>query len=145
MSPPIASDDPRLTRNVVAVPASMAFSRESTSLVEPCSAGAPGAAGAVVSFTNGRAKLTVPGLPAASVTRAVIDFAPSAPRSVAETTKSTNVSEMLSALRSRVFAGANDAPPKSNSSVSPTTAPEVPRLTRITVEVPASANFRIRS
>ena len=89
VSPAIATDAPRLTRNVVAVTASMALSRESASLFEFCSAGTPGAAGAVVSFTNARAKLAAPALPATSVTLAVRDLLPSAPRSVPRTAKST--------------------------------------------------------
>ena len=125
--------------------ASTALISESASFVDPCSAGAPGAAGAVVSFTNASDAPTAPGLPAASVTRAVIALAPSTPRSAVGMTKSTNVSEMLSAIRSRVFAEANGAPLRSRSSVSPITAPDVPRLTRMTVEVPASVTFRMPS
>ena len=145
MSPAIAPDVPKLTRNVVPVAASVALSVKSASLFVPCSARAPGAAGAVVSFTNSSAVPTTPRLPAASVTRAVIALAPSTPRSAVETTKSTNVSEMLSASSSRVFAGANGEPPRSSSSLSPTTAPDVPRPTRTTIAVADSVTFRMLS
>ena len=145
MSPAIDPDVPKLTRNVVDVSASVAFSRKSASFVVPCSAGAPGATGDVASFTNSSAVPTTPRLPAASVTRAVIALAPSTPRSAVETTKSTNVSEMLSASSSRVFADANDTPPMSSSSLSPTTAPDVPRFTRITVDVDASVTNSFES
>ncbi len=104
------------------------------------SAGMPGADGGVTSFTNVKAAPAAPTLLARSVTRAVIDFAPSEPMSAVETIKSTNMSERFRADSTCVFGVANDAPPLRSSSVSPTTAPEPARLTRSTVEVAVSAS-----
>ena len=88
-SPSIAPDVPRPTRTVVPVAASVALSQPSPSFAEPCSIGALGDVAAAVSFTKASGAPVTPGLPAASITRAVSDFGLSAPISAGVTVKLT--------------------------------------------------------
>ena len=145
VSPSIAPDAPSPTRIVVAVPDSAAFSRLSASFVVVSSTGARGAVGAIVSLMKSSAVPAGPTFPARSMTRAVSDFGLSTPRSAPETVKSTEVFVMSVPVSTTVFGVANDAPPRSSSTVSPATAPDVPRLTRNVVSVPDSTRLRMTS
>ena len=140
-SPTPAPEAPRGTRKIVAVRASPAPYFPSLSFVVPCSTGALGAARAAVSLVNARLVETLPWLPAASVTRAVIAFAPSAARSEPDTEKSMNPFERSSDVSTAAFVGVKATPPSSSVTVSPTTAPLAPRPTRITTGAASSAAF----
>ena len=89
-------------------------------------------------MVNVTAVLAAPTLPARSVTRAVNDLTPSAPRSTPVTEKSTKPAVILPAVSTADLAGANGRPPSSSSIVSPATAPDVPRPTRKVVGVRSS-------
>ena len=140
-SPTTVPETPRPTRKIVSVCESAVPYLPSVSFPVPISTGAFGAAGPAVSFVNVNAEVAAPGFPAASVTRAVIDFAPSAARSEAETEKSTKPLERSSGVNTTFFAGVKPTPLSRSVIVSPTTAPEEPRLTRMTMGVASSAEF----
>ena len=139
VSPLAAPDVPRPTRIVIADAASVAFSQPSASVLEVSPAGALGATRSLVKVMG---RLPVLGLPATSVTLAVIDFTPSAPRSGVETGKSTYPAVMSAETSVFVLGTANAAPPRSSSTVSPLAAPDGPMLTRIVVAVAASVALR---
>ena len=142
LSPAPAPETPRATRKIVSDWESVVPYFPSVSFPVLISTGAFGAAGPAVSFVNVNAvAVTAPWFPAASVTRAVIDLAPSAARSEADTEKSTKPLERSSDVNTAFFAGVKPTPPSSSATVSPTTAPEDPRPTRMTMGVASSAEF----
>ena len=101
--------------------------------------------GETVSLVNATAELEAPTLPARSVTWAVSDLTPSAPRSALVTEKSTKPAAISPAVSTIVFAGVNDAPPIRSSIVSPARAPEVPSPTRNVVGARSSTKSRYPS
>ena len=141
VSPAVASDEPRPTRNVVAVLDSTRFMKPSESLLEPCSTGAAGGVGAVVSIVKASGMLCGPELPAASRTIAVSDLLPSAPRSLPFKEKVTKPLAISPASSVTVLGVENAVPPRKSSTVSPARAPDPVSPTRIVVAAAASAAF----
>ena len=141
VSPAVASDEPRLTRNVVAVLDSTRSMKPSERLLEPCSTGAAGGVGAVVSIVKASGLLCSPALPAASRTIAVRDLLPSAPSSLPFKEKVTKPFVMSPASSVTVLGVGNAAPPRKSSTVSPARAPDPVSPTRIVVAATASAAF----
>ena len=101
-----------------------------------------------MSSLNPTASLAVPKLSAASVILAVRLLAPSAPKSAANTVKSTKPAPTCSAVRVTVLGALlgtlNAEPPSNNSNLSPTTAvePVVGNVTRNVVVVLSDAFIR---